>query len=128
MAPNKMVTFQEREYHNSNRLLTKTILEEGRKESYQQTIGTKTYFFEKICFFLIQVSTLSLVVGFIYKENHKQSRYVKEVFLSSEKLFHKDLHISSKFLIPCSKSKPTFSQQITQMLHSLKVALKGSRV
>lgn len=98
------------------------------EDSYQQTIGTKTYFFEKICFFLIQVSTLPLVVDFMYKENHKQSRYVKELFLSSEKLFHKFLHVFDRFLIPYSKIEAKFSvdysnialtQSNTQRLQSL---------
>lgn len=59
----------------------------------QQIIGTKTYFFKKMCFFLIHVSTLALWGCPLYKLNHKQSRYVKEVLLSSEKLPHKFLHV-----------------------------------
>lgn len=61
---------------------------------YQQTIGTKTYFFENICLSLIHFRTFLLWAAFKYKLNHKQSRYVNRIFFSSGKLLHKFLHIS----------------------------------
>lgn len=64
-----------------------------KKNTHQQTIGTRTYFFENICFLLIHVKTFALLDGFLYKSNHKESRYVKPAFLSSEKLLHKLLQI-----------------------------------
>lgn len=43
-------------------------------------------------FFLIHFKTFSLLDSLVYKLNHKESRHVKQDFLSSEKLLHKLLH------------------------------------
>lgn len=55
-------------------------------------MGTKTYLQEKICFCLIHTNTFFLADPFLYKQNHKQSRYVQELFFSLETFIHKFLH------------------------------------
>lgn len=64
---------------------------EGKKYTYQQIMGTKIYFLEKICFFLIHWSTLDFADPSLYKENHKLSKYAKEILFSTEILLHKSL-------------------------------------
>lgn len=52
-----------------------------------------------MCFSFIQVSIHSLDDELMYAENHRLSKYVKGVLLSSEKFLHIFLHISDIDLI-----------------------------
>jgi len=54
-------------------------------------MGTKTYFFEKMCFLLIQFNTFAFELSDVYMENHKQSIYAIDFLFSSETLLHKYL-------------------------------------
>lgn len=86
-----------------------------RLQWLQQTIGTKTYFFENICLSLIHFRTFLLWAAFKYKLNHKQSRYVNWTFFSSGELLHsfwkqysKALESSFPFRIGIVPLGPTF--------------------
>lgn len=62
------------------------------EKTHQQTMGTKIYLFENICFFLIQLSTFVLVNLSLYRKNHKQSRYIQDLLLCSGVLLHNSLY------------------------------------
>lgn len=66
-------------------------------EAYQQTMGTKTYFFEKTLLFFIHLRILFFLNSSFdlnsswYEQNHKESKQMKYLLFSSETSLQRSL-------------------------------------